>query len=58
MVELLDDGNAASAVLADAAYRWVKNEALLADRGLVSRSNRKKPKSRPMMWRPRHTNAR
>jgi hypothetical protein len=36
----------------------VKNEAMLAERGLVSRIHRKKPKGRPMPQRTRQANAR
>jgi IS5 family transposase len=50
--------NTASDVWADTAYRSAKNETLLANRGLVSRIHRKKPKGRPMAARTRRANAR
>lgn len=55
---VLDASNTASDVWADTAYRSAKNEAMLADRGLVSRIHRKKPKGRPMPQRTRQANAR
>jgi hypothetical protein len=55
---VLDASNTASDVWADTAYRSVKNEAMLAERGLVSRIHRKKPKGRPMPQRTRQANAR
>ena len=48
----------ASDVWADTSYRSAKNEALLAERGLVSCIHRKKPKGRPMPQRTRRANAR
>jgi IS5 family transposase len=56
--DLLDPDNTASDVRADTAYRPARNEALLAERGLVSRVHRKKPKGRPMPERSRRANAR
>ncbi len=56
--DLLDPDNTASDVWADTAYRSARNEALLAERGLVSRIHRKKPKGRPMPERTRRANAR
>jgi len=41
-----------------AAYRLAKNEAWLAERGLVSRIHRKKPQGRSMAARTRQANAR
>jgi IS5 family transposase len=41
--DLLDPANTAGGVWADTAYRSAKNEALLAERGLVSQVHRKKP---------------
>ena len=58
LAAVLDAQNTASDVWADTAYRSAKNEALLADRGLVSRIHRKKPKGRPMAPRTRRANAR
>lgn len=58
LAEVIDDENTASDVWADTAYRSAKNEALLAERGLVSRIHRKKPKGRPMSERTRRANAR
>jgi IS5 family transposase len=55
---VLDASSPASDVGADNAYRSVKNEAMLAERGLVSRIHRKKPKGRPMPQRTRQANAR
>jgi IS5 family transposase len=55
--EVLDADNTASDVWADTAYRSAKNEAMLAERGLVSRIHRKKPKGRPMSRRTRRANA-
>ena len=56
--ELIDAENTASDLWGDTAYRSAKNEALLAQRGLVSRIHRKKPKGRPMAARTRRANAR
>jgi IS5 family transposase len=56
--DLLDPDNTAGAVWADTSYRSAKNEAMLAERGLVSRVHRKKPKGRPMAERTRRANAR
>jgi transposase, IS5 family len=58
LADLIDGGNTASDLWADTAYRSAKNEALLAERGLVSRIHRKKPKGRPMAGRTRRANAR
>jgi transposase, IS5 family len=58
LAAVLDGQNTASDVWADTAYRSAKNEALLADRGLVSRIHRKKPKGRAMSVRTRRANAR
>jgi transposase, IS5 family len=58
LAEMIDGGNTASGVWADTAYRSAKNEALLAERGLVSRIHRKKPKGRPMAEHTRRANAR
>jgi transposase, IS5 family len=55
---LLDPDNTAGGVWADTAYRSAKNEALLAERGLVSQVHRKKPQGRPMAERTRRANAR
>jgi IS5 family transposase len=55
--EVLDRGNTASEVWADTAYRSAKNEAMLAQRGFVSRIHRKKPKGKPMPERTRSANA-
>jgi IS5 family transposase len=55
--ELLDPGNTASQVWADAAYRSRKNEATLRERLLVSRIHRKKPADRPMPVRTARANA-
>jgi transposase, IS5 family len=56
--DLLDPNNTAGGVWADTAYRSAKNEAMLAERGLVSRIHRKKPKGRPMAEPSRRANAR
>lgn len=58
LADVLDGANTASDVWADTAYRSAKNEAMLAERGLVSRIHRKKPKGRAMSARTRHANAR
>jgi IS5 family transposase len=58
LAAVLDGQNTASDVWADTAYRSAKNETLLADRGLVSRIHRKKPKGRAMATRTRQANAR
>ena len=50
--------NTASDAWAHTSYHSAKNEAMLADRGLVSRIHRKKPKGRPMAARTRRPNAR
>ncbi len=55
--EVLDRTNTASDVWADTAYRSLKNEAMLARRGFVSRIHRKKPQGRPMPERVRIANA-
>ena len=57
LAEVLDDDNTASDVWADTAYRSAKNEEMLAERGLVSRIHRKKPKGKPMPDRTRIANA-
>lgn len=56
--DLIDPGNTAGDVWADTAYRSARNEALLAERGRVSRIHRKKPKGRPIARRTRQANAR
>jgi len=58
LAAVIDTQNTASDVWADTAYRSAKNEAWLAERGLVSRIHRKKPKGRPMAARTRRANAR
>ena len=58
LTAVIDAHNTASDVWADTAYRSAKNEASLAERGLVSRIHRKKPKGRPMPARTRRANAR
>jgi len=58
LAELVDAGNTAGDVWADTAYRSAKNEAWLAERGLVSRIHRKKLPGRPMAARTRQANAR
>ena len=58
LAAVIDTENTASNVWADTAYRSAKNEAWLAERGLVSRIHRKKPKGRPMAARTRRANAR
>ncbi|WP_368415086.1 IS5 family transposase [Falsiroseomonas sp.] len=58
LAEVVDADNTAGDVWADTAYRSAKNEAWLADRGLVSRIHRKKPLGRPMPVRTRQANAR
>jgi len=55
--DVLDHTNTASSVWGDTAYRSAKNEAMLADRGMVSRIHRKKPIGRPMSARTRRANA-
>jgi hypothetical protein len=55
--EVVDADNTAGDVWADTAYRSAKNEAWLAERGLVSRIHRKKPPGRPMAARTRRANA-
>ena len=55
---MIDIQNTASDVWADTAYRSAKNESWLAERGLVSRIHRKKPKGRAMAARTRRANAR
>jgi IS5 family transposase len=55
--DVLDRDNTASEVWADTAYRSVKNEAMLARRGFISRIHRKKPKSKTMPERTRLANA-
>jgi IS5 family transposase len=58
LAEVVDADNTAGDVWADTAYRSAKNEAWLAERGLVSRIHRKKPAGRPMPARTRQANAR
>jgi IS5 family transposase len=58
LAAVIDTENTAGDVWADTAYRSAKNEAWLAERGLVSRIHRKKPKGRPMAARTRRANAR
>jgi IS5 family transposase len=58
LAEVVDADNTAGDVWADTAYRSAKNEAWLAERGLVSRIHRKKPPRRPMAARTRLANAR
>ena len=55
---MIDTRNTASDVWADTAYRSAKNEAWLAQRRLMSRIHRKKPKGRPMAARTHRANAR
>ena len=55
--DVLDRDNTASEVWADTAYRSVKNEAMLARRGFISRIHRKKPKGKTMPERTRLANA-
>jgi IS5 family transposase len=49
--------NTAGYVWGDTAYRSAKNEAWLAERGLVSRIHRKKPRGKPMPERTAKANA-
>ena len=58
LAEVIDADNTAADVWADTAYRSAKNETWLAERGLVSRIHRKKPRGRPMAARTRRANAR
>lgn len=66
LAEVVDADNTAGDVWAGdrrsaeghTAYRSAKNEAWLAERGLVSRIRRKKPPGRPMAARTRRANAR
>ena len=58
LADVVDADNTAGDVWADTAYRPAKNEAWLAERGLVSRIHRKKPPGRPMAARIRQANAR
>lgn len=58
LAEVVGADNTAGDVWADTAYRSAKNEAWLAERGLVSRIHRKKPPGRPMAARTRRANAR
>jgi IS5 family transposase len=58
LAEVVDADNTAGDVWADTAYRSAKNEAWLAERGLVSRIHRKKPPGRSMPVRTRRANAR
>lgn len=48
---MLDGANTAREVCADNARRSGKNEAMFAQRCLVSRPHRKKPPGRPIPWR-------
>jgi hypothetical protein len=50
--DVLDRDNTASEVWADTAYRSVKNEAMLARRGFISRIHRKKPKGKTIRSAP------
>lgn len=54
--DVLDSANTASDVWADTAYRSAKNEAMLKERGFVSRIHRKKPKNKPMPEQTRKAN--
>jgi transposase, IS5 family len=54
---LLDQGNTASNVWVDTAYRSAANEAFMKKNGFVSRVHRKKPKGRPMPNAVRRANA-
>ena len=54
---LLDPDNTARGVWADTAYRSRENLALLANRGLVERLQRPKPRSKPMARNVRRGNA-
>ncbi|MEK0084181.1 IS5 family transposase [Benzoatithermus flavus] len=58
LAAVVDADNTAADVWADTAYRSAKNEAWLAERGLVSRIHRKKPPGRPMAARTHRANAR
>ncbi len=58
LAEVVDADNTAGDVWADTAYCSAKNEACLAERGLVSRIHRKKPPGRSMPVRTRRANAR
>ena len=58
LAEVVDADNTAGDVWADTAYRSAKNEAWLAERGLVSRIHRKKPPGWSMPVRTRRANAR
>ncbi|GAC1476696.1 MAG: IS5 family transposase [Bradyrhizobium sp.] len=58
LTAVIDTQNTASDVWADTAYRSAKNESWLAERGLVSRIHRKKPKGRALAARTRRANAR
>ena len=58
LAEVIDRANTASDVWADTAYRSVKNETLLAERGLVSRIHHQKPRGRLMSERTRRAYAR
>ena len=58
LAEVVDADNTAAGLWADTAWRSAKNEAWLAERGLVSRIHRRKPPGRPMAARTRRANAR
>jgi len=58
LAEVVDADNTAADVWVDTAWRSAKNEAWLAERGLVSRIHRRKPPGRPMTARTRRANAR
>ncbi|MDJ0390281.1 IS5 family transposase [Roseomonas sp. E05] len=58
LAEVVDADNAAGDLWADTACRSAKNEAWLAEHGLVSRIHRKKPPGRLMAARTRRANAR
>lgn len=53
---LLDQNNTACDVWADTAYRSKANEALLEEKGLVSRIHRKKPRGKAMPMRTAQAN--
>ena len=58
LAAVIDPRNTASGVWANTAYRAAKSEAWLAERGLVSRIQRKRTKGPPMPVRTRRANAR
>ena len=51
LAEVVDADNTAADVWVDTAWRSAKNEAWLAERGLISRIHRRKPPGRPMAAR-------